>query len=121
MKMEIELTDAQAEKVEALKSNGIEVGDAIDMLFDMKDQIFNSSNQILNHNIEKANQEKAELEEKLAKVDKQLSFFDKLKDTTLDFEQKQQLVEQEYGFKESNTFDKSIQDKKRKFKWSKLF
>ena len=34
MKMEIELTDEQAEKVEILKENGIEVGEAIEILFD---------------------------------------------------------------------------------------
>lgn len=121
MKMEIELTDEQAEKVNILKSNGIGVGDAIDMLFDMKSKIADSSNQILDLNIEKANKEKAELEAKLAKVDRNLSLFDKLKDTTIGFEQKQQLVEQEYGINDSKTFDKTIQDKKRSFKWSKLF
>ena len=34
--MEIELNDDQAKKVGILKENGIEVGDAIDMLFDLK-------------------------------------------------------------------------------------
>jgi hypothetical protein len=121
MKMEIELTDEQAEKVEILKSKGIEVGDAIDMLFDMKDKIASSSNQILDRNIEKANREKAELEEKLAKVDAELSLFDKLKDNTLNYDQKQQLVESQYSLKESNTIDKTLHDKKLKFSWSKLF
>lgn len=35
-KMEIELTSAQAEKVEILKENGITIGDAIDMLLKLK-------------------------------------------------------------------------------------
>ena len=33
--MEIDLTDAQAEKVQLLKENGIEVGEAIEMFFDI--------------------------------------------------------------------------------------
>ena len=39
MKMDIELTDEQFEKVKILEENNISVGEAIDILFEMKDNI----------------------------------------------------------------------------------
>ena len=118
MKMEIDLTEEQAKKVEILKEQGIGVGEAIDMLFEMKESLIETSNMALNSRIDKASQEKAELEEKLAKIDEELSLYDKLKDTTLDASQKQKIVEQVY-IKRDDTYDMKVQDTKRKFKWSK--
>ncbi len=118
--MEIELTESQAEKVEILKENGIEVGEAIDMFFEMKDAVSQSSQDILDLRIQRANEEKAELEEKLAKVEDDISFFNKLNDTALDPSQKQKLIEKEYGFS-PKTYDETVQDAKHKVKWSKIF
>ena len=118
--MEIDLTDAQAEKVQLLKENGIEVGEAIEMFFDMKDVVSESTNQILDLRIQRANEEKAELEEKLAKIEDDLSFFDKIKDTAIDSTQKEKIVQKEYGII-SKTYDEKVQDEKRKLKWSSFF
>ena len=117
MKMEIELTDAQAEKVQILKENGIEVGEAIEMFFDMKDVVSESTSKILDLRIERANKEKAELEAKLAKVDKDISFFDKIKDSSIDSSQKQKIVEKEYGVI-SHTYDEKVLNERHKVKWS---
>ena len=78
MKMEIELTDAQAEKVQILKENGIGVGEAIEMFFDMKDVVSESTNKLLDLRIQRANEEKAKIKTKIAKIDEDLSFFDKI-------------------------------------------
>lgn len=118
--MEIELTDEQAEKVKILKENGIEVGEAIDTLFEMKEMVITSSTSLLNERIRKANEEKAELEAKMNKIDEELSFFNKLADNTLNSEQKQKIVEKEFG-KYNKTYDESLMDAKHKFKWTKLF
>ena len=118
--MEIDLTDTQAEKVQLLKENGIEVGEAIEMFFDMKDVFSESTNQILDLRIQRANEEKAELEEKLAKIEDDLSFFDKIKDTAIDSAQKEKIVQKEYGII-SKTYDEKVQDEKRKLKWSSFF
>lgn len=112
MKMEIELTDEQAKKIDVLKENGIEVGEAIDMLFEM-------NNTFIDNKIIKAQEEKAELEEKLSQIDEELSLFNKLKDTSLDSSQKQKIVEKEYGTIDK-TYDESVQDAKHKFKWTRL-
>ncbi len=112
MKMEIELTDEQAKKIDVLKENGIEVGEAIDMLFEM-------NNTFIDNKIIKAQEEKAELEEKLSQIDDELSLFNKLKDTSLDSSQKQKIVEKEYGTIDK-TYDESVQDAKHKFKWTRL-
>lgn len=112
MKMEIELTDEQAKKIDILNENGIEVGEAIDMLFEM-------NNTFIDNKIIKAQEEKAELEEKLSQIDDELSLFNKLKDTSLDSSQKQKIVEKEYGTIDK-TYDESVQDAKHKFKWTRL-
>ena len=117
MKMEIDLTDAQAEKVQILKENGIEVGEAIEMFFDMRDVVSESTNKILDLRIERANKEKAELEAKLAKIDKDLSFFDKITDSSIDSTQKQKIVEKEYGII-SHTYDEKVLNERHKMKWS---
>ncbi len=118
MKMEIELTDEQAKKVEILKENGMDVGEAIDALFEMKEMVKFSSESIVNDRIRRANEEKAELEAKMNKLDEELSFFEKLTDSSLNSTQKQKIVENEYG-KINKTYDVSVQDTKHKFKWSK--
>ena len=116
--MEIDLTDEQAEKVEILKENGIEIGEAIDILFEMKDSLSEQNNFIIDARINEVSREKAELEEKIAKMDDELSLFTKLKDSSMDPAQKQKMVEKEYG-KINNTYDESVQKSKHKFKWSK--
>ena len=112
MKMEIELTEAQAEKIEILKENNVGVGEAIDMLFEM-------NNDFVDKKITNATQQKAELEEKLAKVDEELSLFNKLKDGALVSSQKQKIVEKEYATFDK-TYDETVQDAKHKFKWSSI-
>lgn len=118
MKMEIEVTDAQAEKIQILKDNDIGVGEAIDILFDMKETIEIQSDIVLDSKIKEVNDKKAELEREIAELDKQMSVFDKLKDTSLDVGQKQKIVEKEYG-QLDKTFDEFILDAKHNFKWSR--
>ena len=118
MKMEIELTDEQAEKVEFLKEHGVTVGEAIDALFNLRDDINESSDKYIDLKIEKANKEKAELEEKMAKVDEELSLFNKLKDSSLNPEQKVKIIEKDYGTIDKS-YDEVVHDTKLKFKWSK--
>lgn len=117
MKMEIELTDEQAEKVEILKENGIEVGEAIEILFDMKDAVIEHGNDFFDHRINKAHQEKAELEEKLAQVEDEIDLYNKLKGSALNPIQKQKIIVNEYG-KVEKSYDEIVQDQKHKFKWS---
>ncbi len=136
MKMEIELTESQAEKVEALKENGIEVGDAIDMFFQMRDVVSKSSDNILDLSIKKAEEEKAHLEEekvhlekRISQIDDNIEFFNKLNDESLDPREKLIMIEKEYGLEPvtkedahaSKSYDEELQDTKHKVKWSKFF
>ena len=118
MKMEIELTESQAEKVEILKDNGIGVGEAIDILFDIRDDVINSSDRYIDGKIEMANKQKAELKEQMAKVDEELTLYTKLKDSTVNPEQKIKIIEKEYG-KMDKSYDETVHDAKLKFKWRK--
>lgn len=118
MKMEIELTDEQYEKVQTLKDNGMSVGDAIDALFEIKDVVALQTDKIIETKLEKVNKEKAELEERLSKLDEDISIFTKLKDTTVDVGQKQKIIQKDYGVT-GHTYDESVQDAKHQFKWTK--
>ncbi len=113
MKMEIELTDEQAEMVEILKENDISVGEAIEMLFDVNQTFIDTR-------INKAKEEKAELESKLSQIDDEISVFNKLKDNSLDSTQKQKIIEKEYG-RIYATYDEGVQDAKHKFKWTRFW
>ena len=116
--MEIDLTDEQAEKVEILKENGIEVGEAIDILFEMKEAMVDSSNQVIDSRIDKVNQEKLDLEKRLSEIDDEISFFEKLKDNSINPIQKQKIIGKDYG-EIAKTYDERVQDEKHKFKWTK--
>ncbi|MBO6122729.1 MAG: hypothetical protein J6P09_02670 [Methanobrevibacter sp.] len=117
MKMEIDVTDGQAEKIQTLRDNDISVGEAIDILFEMKESIEAESDMLLESRIKEASEKKAELEKEIEDLDKQMSVLDKLKDASLDVGQKQKIVEKEYG-QIDKTFDEVIMDAKHKFRWS---
>ncbi|AMD17444.1 hypothetical protein TL18_05065 [Methanobrevibacter sp. YE315] len=102
-KMEIELTPEQAEKVEILQSNGISVGEAIDMLFTIKDDI-NSQ----------------DLESHFDDIDNELEVFLKLNDDSIAYENKRKILESEYG-PAAETYEMRAQKAKRSISWAKDF
>ncbi|MBR6927549.1 MAG: hypothetical protein IKH62_00785 [Methanobrevibacter sp.] len=112
MRMEIEFTDEQAKKVDILKENGIGVGDAIDMLFDLKHSFADTK-------LNQAQDRKDKLEEELAKIDKEISMYNQMKEGSLDPSLKVKIIEKEYGTIEK-TYDESVQDAKHKFKWTNI-
>ena len=90
-KMEIELTDEQMEKVKQLEAQNITVGQAIDMLFELKEKALPE--------IEKL--EKSGLLE-------------------VDVDAKAENLDGNYGDSET-TYEMEVQDLKHKIKWSKEF
>ena len=94
-KMEIELTEKQLEKVEILKSQGINVGDAIDLLFEVRSEV---SNQIKNSDED---------------------LLEKINHTGFDLENKTENLKKNY--EESDTYDVSINNVKQGVKWNKFF
>ncbi|WP_405296191.1 hypothetical protein [Methanobrevibacter sp.] len=97
VKMEIELTDEQFERVEILKSQGVDVGQAIDLLFGLQNEIISQ--------VEERHDEENLLE--------------KISDAGVDAEIKQQLMKK--NFQEDKSPDRAVQDTKHKIKWSKIF
>ena len=95
-KIEIELTPEQEEKVELLKANGIGVGEAIDMLFEVKEGTLSLVDD----------------------VDDAISLFDKVKATALDVENKQKVLENGYGDIDK-TYELKVQEVKTKISWAK--
>ncbi|MDO5859595.1 hypothetical protein [Methanobrevibacter sp.] len=116
----IELTEEQFKKVELLEAQGIEVGDAIDMLFKFKEDVLVLSDNFIDQRLTKANEEKAVLEEKMNEIDEEIAIYSNLKDTALDVEEKQNILEQQYG-DESKTYEIRAQDAKRKISWARDF
>ena len=119
-KMEIELTEEQARKVEILQSNGISVGEAIDMLFEVKEKAISIRKEILDARISNAQKEKEELENKIANLDKSISLLNKLNDDDLDLEEKHRIVENEHGTGDES-YEMKIQRVKHNVSWAKDF
>lgn len=115
-----ELTDEQFEKYELMKENGMEIGDAIDLIFNLRDELKLNNDELLEERLAQLNNKKQSLEEEMAKVDQELGVIDKLKDTALDFEAKNEILEKEYAAIDE-TYEMKVQELKRGLKWSKLF
>ncbi|AMK15218.1 hypothetical protein [Methanobrevibacter olleyae] len=118
VKKTIELSSEQLKKVEILESNGVDVGEAIDILFKIKEDLLVQSDDYFDERINVANNKKSELEEKLHKINQEIRIFNKLKDSSLDFAQKQEILEKEYA-NIDKTYDVVIQEYKHKFSWMK--
>lgn len=96
--MEIEFSDEQLERVKELEDNNISVGQAIDMLFEMK---------------EKAMPE-------IDAIDNDIGVFAKIKENTLDVDSKADNLEENYG-EADLTYEMKVQDIKHKVRWAKDF
>ena len=96
-KMEFELTPEQIEKVEILNEKGISVGEAIDMLFDIKEKAL--------MDIETFDDDKIDL-------------FSMIKDTSMDYENKAEILDENYGDSEK-TYELQAQEIKAKISWAK--
>lgn len=57
------------------------------------------------------------MQEQIDKLDEEISVFTKLKDSTLDVEEKAKILDKEYGAGDE-TYDEAVQDAKHKFKWT---
>ncbi len=97
VKVEIELTDEQFEKLEILKANDVDAGKAIDLLFAIQGEAISQV-------------EEQKHEENL---------LDKITDSGFDSKIKQDLLKK--NFDESETYDRKFQDAKHNVKWSEFF
>ena len=119
-KMEIELTEEQLKKVEILQNNDIDVGSAIDMLFEIKEKSSQNEAEYLNSKLDQANKEREELQNKLEKVNREISLYSQLKDTSLDVDQKLKILEKDYG-EVDESYEMKVQSVKRNINWTKDF
>ena len=119
-KIEIELTEEQLKKVEILQNNDIDVGSAIDMLFEIKEKSSLKEAEYLNSKLDQANKEREELQNKLEKVNREISLYSQLKDTSLDVDQKLKILEKDYG-EVDESYEMKVQSVKRNINWTKDF
>ena len=84
--MEVEFTDEQFEKVKAMESKGISVGEAIDMLFRIQKGGIEENSNLLEQKRAEINEKKAAIEAEEAEFNRELENFNKLMDTGLDVE-----------------------------------
>lgn len=96
--MEIEFTDEQIEKINQLEANDISVGDAIDMLFEMKDKAL----------------------PEIESIDNEINILDKVKEIASDVESKAENLEDNYGDADKS-YEIKVQDVKHKISWAKDF
>ena len=119
-KIEVELTEEQLKKVEILKKNDIDVGTAIDMLFEAKEYSYQQEAEYLENKINQANRQREELEEQLENINKEISVYSQLKDAGLGAEQKLKILEKEYGDVDE-TYEMKVQEVKHNINWTKDF
>ena len=115
-----QLNDEQFKKYEIMKENGMEVGDAIDLIFNLRDEFELNNDELLEERLAILNEKKQALEDEMAKVDQELGVIDMLKDTALDFEAKNEILEKEYAAIDE-TYEMKVQAHKRGVKWGKFF
>lgn len=97
-KIELEFTDEQIEKINQLEANNISVGDAVDMLFEMKDKAL----------------------PEIESFDNEITILEKVKENTLDVESKADNLEENYGDADKS-YEMKVQDVKHKIRWAKDF
>ena len=91
-------TDEQIEKINQLQANDISVGDAIDMLFEMKDKAL----------------------PEIESMDNEITILEKVKENALDVESKADNLEENYGDADKS-YEMKVQDVKHKISWAKDF
>ena len=96
-KMEFDLTDGQIEKVKILEENGISIGEAIDLLFEIKEEAFIQ----------------------MDRVDENIDFVTQIT-ASRNADKKKEIMENMYGDSE-DTRDKKIKEAKQKVKWGRDF
>ena len=96
-KMEIDLTPEQIEKVEILKANGISIGEAIDMLFEIKEKALSD--------IETFD-------------DSKIGLLAILNDDMFNVDEKSELLDENYSASEK-TYELKAQEVKTKISWAK--
>ena len=114
-----QLNDEQFKKYEIMKENGMEVGDAIDLIFNLRDEFELNNDELLEERLAILNEKKQALEDEMAKVDQELGVIGKLKDTALDFEAKNEVLEKEYAAIDES-YEMKVQAYKRGLKWGKM-
>ena len=114
-----QLNDEQFKKYEVMKENGMEIGDAIDLIFNLRDEFELNNDELLEERLAILNEKKQALEDEMAKVDQELGVIDMLKDTALDFEAKNEVLEKEYAAIDES-YEMKVQAQKRGLKWGKM-
>ena len=114
-----QLNDEQFKKYEIMKENGMEIGDAIDLIFNLRDEFELNNDELLEERLAILNEKKQALEDEMAKVDQELGVIGKLKDTALNFEAKNEVLEKEYAAIDES-YEMKVQAQKRGLKWGKM-
>ena len=114
-----QLNDEQLKKYEIMKENGMEIGDAIDLIFNLRDEFELNNDELLEERLAVLNDKKQALEDEMATVDQELGVIGKLKDTALDFEAKNEVLEKEYAAIDES-YEMKVQAQKRGLKWGNM-
>ena len=85
------------EAVKNLEERGLTIGDALERLVEIQDAALKTGDDLLNNKINETEQKKASLEKALSMATEELNILNKLKDTSLDFKEKQAIFENEYA------------------------
>ena len=114
---EIEFTDEQYEKVKTLEAKGINVGEAIDMLFRIQKGVLGENMDKLEQKRAQINEKKAAIEAEEAEFNREFETFNKLMDTGLDVEEKEKIIAIQYNPSDKEDYEDKILKSKEKIHW----
>ena len=132
-----ELTDEQFEKYQIMKEYNLEIGDAIELIFNLHDQLGLRNEELIEERIEEllakkesleeeirevegSNDKKESLNDEVIKIDQELGVIEKLRDNRLDYDAKAEVLEKEYATIETNN-ELKVLKQRRGLKWADFF
>lgn len=130
----IELTDKQYKLYQIMEEHNLEIGDAIELIFNLRDQLelrndelieeriaeLTTKKETLQNIIEKTEGNEETLNEEIEKIDKELGVIDKLMNTALDYDEKYDILEKEYATID-DSYEMKVQVQKSGIKWNEIF
>lgn len=115
-----ELNEEQYKKYQIMQENNLSVGEAIDMIFNLREEFEVQANDYLEVRLAELNDKKESLSNEMSSIDNELDILKKIADSPMDFKQKRDVIEKEYASFD-DTYDSKVQRAKHQVSWVKDF
>ena len=115
-----ELNEEQYKKYQIMQENNLSVGEAIDLIFNLREEFELQANVYLEDRVAELNSKKEDLSKEMSSIDDELNVLTKVADSSMGFKQKRDLLEKEYADVD-DTYEVKVQRAKHQVSWVKDF